>query len=235
MPRLDRSFLQIQIGSLSNKKERLRWLVGLNVRAEKITNFGCNIGTETLALMWMLGASEAIGIDKDESCIHQAKDTLVYLKDSVMQIWFMLQHYPENIPEDDKEWWVTVPDFFKKGLLQEGFDVDFCVRDITKATELPSDYYDIAFCDFVLHHIWYDSKGKAAQEDTQFAVSEMARVVRPGGVVAAFELLQFSDKPKLDFSSLFEQVGLKPVHTKEIEVENSQEPGVVAEYLYKKP
>jgi len=57
------------------------------------------------------------------------------------------------------------------------------------------------------------------------------RVVRRGGIIAAIELLQYDDKPKLDFKLLFEDVGLKVIH----EMVTRQENGIYAEFLCEKP
>jgi SAM-dependent methyltransferase len=234
---LNKEFFQTQIGNLSFKKDKLQWLMALKGQVERVANFGCNIGTETLALMWALGANEAVGIDKDEESIRQARSTLAYLKDDIVRIWRLLHDFPQSIAERDKTWWDDeVPDFFKTDLLREGLCVDFRVHDITQPVELPSEYYDLAFCDFVLHHIWFDPDREGPQEDTQFAISEMARVVKPDGVVAALELVHFSDKPRLNFRPLFERVGLKLVHANEMTVETSLHgPGVIAEYICEKP
>jgi len=236
MMRLEKTYVQTQIGSLLIRIQQLQWLIEHNVKAEKVANFGCNIGGETLALMWTLGASEAIGIDIDRNNIQQAQSTLVSMQDEMIRIWRMLSCYPNEITPDDKAWWNNeVPDFIKKAMLQKRANVTYLVNDITQATELPQDYYDIAFCDFVLHHIWYSDKRKDAEGDTQFAVKEMARVVKAGGTVATRELLQFSDKPKLDFEKLFEKAGLRMLHKNEFEVDGLQGHGIVAEYICKKP
>jgi SAM-dependent methyltransferase len=231
-----RQFIETKIANLLNKKEQLQWLTDQNVQARKIASFGCGKETETLALMWALGADEAVGIDRDEEGILSAQKALTYIKEGITIMQRMLRYRPELVPEHDKTWWNdVVPDFFKTGLFKEGVRVVFCVHDITESTGLASDYYDLAFCDFVLHHIWFDDKRKNAREDTQIAIGEMARVVKPGGVVAAFELIQFSDKPRLDFRPLFEQAGLKSIYTKETVVETAlRGPGVTAEYLYEK-
>lgn len=235
MVRLDKTFLQARIGVLLSRKKRLQWLADSGVRATTVANFGCHIGGETLALMWALGASEAVGIDKDEEAILQARNTLTYIQDDVKRIWRNLQYYSRDISEDDKMWRNdSVPSFFKEELLRDGC-ASYLIRDITEPTGLPSDYYDVAFCDFVLHHIWYDPERENAREDTGFAIKEMARVTRPGGVVAAFELIQYSDKQRLDLGSLFKEAKLELEHMEEREVDSPEERGVVAEYLCRKP
>lgn len=232
MLRLDNTFLRTQIGIISTKKEQLHWLVEwlveLHVQVEKVASFGCNIGTETLALMWALGASEAVGIDKDEESIDQAQSTFIYIQDEIKRIRRALQYY-RDLPEDLETWWdVAVPSLFKEELLRDG-SVEFLVRDITESTGLQSDCYDVAFCDSVLYHIWLDQGG---EEKTQRAIEEMARVVRLGGVVAACEPTQSTDEPTfdIDFRPLFGQAGLKPIHVKE----KAHERGRRTEYLYLK-
>ena len=232
---LHKTFLDSQIvGVLSHTRE-LQWLAERDVQAERVANFGCYIGRETLALMWMLGANEAVGIDKDEGAIRQARDTLTGIQDEIKRIRRMVQHYPTETSEDDKAWWYnSVPAFFKERLLQSN-RITFLVADITRSIRLPSDHYDVSYCDFVLHHIWYDSEREDAEGDTAFAVKEMARVTRPGGIVAASELVQYSDRRRLDFQPLFKEANLELLCTEETETDAPEQKGVVAKYLCKKP
>jgi SAM-dependent methyltransferase len=235
MMRLDKTLLQARISHLLSRKGELQWLVDLGVQATTIANFGCHIGGETLAIMWTLGASEAVGIDKDEQAVLQARDTLTYIQDDVKRIWLYMQHYSTEISEDDRTWWNdSVPSFFKRELLRDGC-VSYLVRDITKPTGLPSGYYDVAFCDFVLHHIWYDAGRENPREDTSSAIKEMTRVVRPGGVVAASELVQYPDKQRLDFKPLFKEARLECEYIDEREVDSQEGRGVIATYLCRKP
>jgi SAM-dependent methyltransferase len=216
MVRLDKTFLQTRIGVLLSRKKRLQWLVDSGVRATTVANFGCHIGGETLALMWALGAGEAVGIDKDEEAILQARNTLTYIQDDVKRIWRNLQYYSRDISEDDKMWWNdSVPSFFKEELLRDGC-ASYLIWDITEPIGLPSEREN-------------------AREDTGFAIKEMARVTRPGGIVAAFELIQYSDKQRLDLGSLFKEAKLELEHMEEREVDSPEEQGVVAEYLCRKP
>lgn len=220
-------YLQKQIiVHLLHEKQELQWLIEQNVRhADKVADFGCGGGKKTLALMWALGASEAVGIDIED--ITPAQSMLKGIRHEITVIRSKLRSC-RDIPEDDLMWWNSVPDFLKRLPPEEC--IKFCQGNITKPTGLESDYYDIAFCHHVLHHIWFDQ----TQEDAQFAIREMARVVKPDGLVAAFEVLQYSDKPKLDFRPLFERAGLERVHTKETEESYSQGQRIVTEYLYKK-
>jgi SAM-dependent methyltransferase len=232
---LEKSFIETQIGSLLSRQQNLQWLVEQNVTATSVANFGCNIGGETLALMYTLGAKEGIGIDKDESAINQAKSTYQYIKEDVLRIWQMLRYYPNEISEDDKTWWYNhVPGFFRKDIIQEGFKLSYIVQDITQPTQLNEDYYDISYCDFVLHHIWYDEKRSDPRDDTLIAIREMARVIKPGGIVAASELLQYSDKPKLNFKKLFVSAGLVVKYEKVTHVNESNRKSTFSEYIFEK-
>ncbi len=72
---------------------------------------------------------------------------------------------------------------------------------MTKKTELPSNHFDLAYCDNV---ICYIDENKWIS-----AVSEMKRVVRPGGWVVAGEPLKLRDGRILDLVSLFRMTGLQ--------------------------
>jgi SAM-dependent methyltransferase len=185
--------------------------------------------------MWTLGASEAVGIDKDEQAVLEARDILAYIQDDVKRIRLYMQYHSAKISEDDRTWWNdSVPGFFKRELLRDGC-VSYLVRDITKPTGLPSGCYDVAFCNFVLHHIWYDAGRENPREDTSSAIKEMTRVARPGGIVAASELVQSPDKQRLDFKLLFKEARLQPVHIEEREVDSPEGRFVAATYLCRKP
>ena len=123
--------------------------------------------------MCILEARQAAGVDKDDGSIRNARSTLAIIQNIALA---------KGVPLD-------APSFLREPALKEV--VQFYTADITEPTELPPDYYDIAFCDYVLNHIWLD-KGEAA---TQGAIEEMARVVRPGGLVAAHEPTQRTSDP----------------------------------------
>ena len=219
----DKTFIQTQVGSLQSRKQELQWLIEQHITAKRIANFGCHIGGETLALMWIFNADEATGIDRDKMAINQAQTTLESLQEIVIRTWQEIQYFPDFVTESDKQWWYNdVPDFFKRAIIQSNFRVSYITHDITSPTSLTSDYYDLSYCDFVLHHIWYDEKRSNPQDDTLTAIREMARVIKPNGIVAMSELLQFSDKPKLDFKGLFEQVGLRVIYEKVTDIEEEQ-------------
>jgi len=179
------------------QREKYQWLMRplaeLKTQVQRIANFGCGEGRETLALMCILGAYEASGVDKDEQNIKNAQNTLKTIQSIIRA---------RGLPND-------APIFLRGPCLEEV--VKFYPVDIAKRpTDLPSNYYDFAFCDFVLYHIWLDQGG---EDKTQTAIREMVRVVRLGGVVAAREPTQRIGESafEIDFGPLFERNGLKPM------------------------
>jgi SAM-dependent methyltransferase len=65
-----------------------------------------------------------------------------------------------------------------------GRPVEFIVADMsTRVTSLPSDRFDLAYCRDVLYDIYTESDLQRVQS----AISEMARVVKPGRWVIAVE------------------------------------------------
>lgn len=204
---------QQKISNIIRRKQDLQWLIDLAVQPKKVVHFGCDKGEGTLALIWVLDADEAAGIDISQQAISQAHASLTDLRDVLREI----QSSSHSLPREVQDWWTSVPVYFKAKLLSEKLCVTFDNKDITKPTGLPTSYYDLAFCRYVLHHVWCDAGMEHGKNDALFAVREMARVVRPGGLIAVDELIQYSDGPILDFPSLFEKAGLKLLYKKEEE------------------
>jgi SAM-dependent methyltransferase len=178
------------------KKEQYQWLrrtlAELKIQIHRIANFGCGDGEETLTLACMLRACEAAGIDMDGISIGNAQSTLKHIQNII---------WAKGVPVPN-----DAPDFLRQPRLEEV--VKFYPVDIkNKSTDLPSNYYDLAFCHFVLYHIWLDQGGEDA---TRTAIREMARVVRVGGVVAACEPTRRTGKVifEINFKPLFEANGL---------------------------
>lgn len=180
------------------RKDRYVWLthslIAGDAQVEKFADFGCGDGVETLALMCALRASEGAGVDRDAWNIRNARDTVRNIKSMILA---------EGRRPD-------MPLFPGGASIRQ---VRFCQADIVEGTQLPSDYYDLAFCHSVLYHVWLDQGGA---DCTEKAIREMARVVRPGGLVAAREPTRRPDKweTAMDFQPLFDGVGLEPAHVK---------------------
>jgi len=204
MPGLEKYFRE----NILLDKEKYQWLVKrvaeLNVQVRRIASFGCGQGQETFALAWMLGASEAAGVDKEAQNVHNAHSTLKTIQSII---------WAKGVPNE-------APAFLKAYHLEQA--VQFYQGDFVKRTQLLSDYYDIAFCDFVLYHIWLDQGGESK---TQEAVNEMTRVVRPGGIIATREPTQRTGKLtfNIDFKPAFNRAGLKLVYMGEVKREGNND------------
>ncbi len=178
------------------QKEQYHWLnqtlANEKIQVHRIANFGCQDGTETLTLGYILGVQEAWGIDKNEVEIMNAQRTLKTIQDI---------KWTRGVP-------TNAPAFLRQQNIEHA--VKFYTGDIKSITSaLPSEYFDLAFCHFVLYHIWLDQGGGRA---AQSAVQEMARVVRAGGIIAASEPTVRAGKFEINFEQYFEANGLKPLH-----------------------
>jgi SAM-dependent methyltransferase len=136
-----------------NWKKRFEWLAPLSALVESIANFGCSLGSdEPFLLMWTLDATEVKVIEKEKEHVNAAKEEL------------------ENLRTENP------------GCL-EGRCVKFVIADMLSTTEaeLPSNYFDLAYCDEVLYYMEPDC------QKVQDAINVMARVVKPGGWIIAVE------------------------------------------------
>jgi ubiquinone/menaquinone biosynthesis C-methylase UbiE len=208
-------FGQIEI----KKKMDIQWLVTSGAPGERIANFGCGNGFETLALICAFGANEAIGIDKDGEKIRQGRDLLEMIKENVQVIFVSVYHraYPQS-------WWESkvpdplkglifsktprshIPGSFRKELRETS--VIFIEADIAEPiAELGSDCFDLAYCRRVLYQI-RESQG---MDEVKSAINQMARVVKNGGWVVAVEPAVSRDGRPYDFRQFFKQVKLTQV------------------------
>ena len=102
----------------------------------------------------------------------------------------------------------------------EGRTIEFVTADMsTEITRLPTSYFDLAYCKEVLYNLYEPDRQKLRN-----AISQMARITKPGGFVVALEC-QIGLTPRknpsgdvfhslemigehVDVSDLFEEVGL---------------------------
>jgi ubiquinone/menaquinone biosynthesis C-methylase UbiE len=182
-------------------QHHFEWLSQLRTSIESVVNFGCWKSSEPFALLWALDATEVVVVEEKEEHLAEPKDELERLKRS------------------------------KLGCL-EGRSVRFITADMsTTVTELPTNHFDLAYCEDVLYYM------QADLQRVQNAINEMARVVKPGSWViaiepklgATFEEVTDNLFSKLgrevsmpvrvsdpeDISSLFEAVGLERVKLEE--------------------
>ena len=108
-------------------------------------------GSEPFALLWVLGANEINVVEKDVNRLAEPMEELELLK----------KQYPNTYKQDT---------------------VNFIIADMSAPLpQIPSDYFDLAFCESVLYYMKNDV------EILQCAVNQMARVVKPGGWIVAIE------------------------------------------------
>ena len=81
-----------------------------------------------------------------------------------------------------------------------------------KNTNLLSNHFDLAYCRYVLYHIYCD-ENERANENTRSAIREMARVVKTGGLIVAIEpdTCSLDDNTPVILDAFFKQADLGPV------------------------
>lgn len=190
---------------------KIDWLSNLDRDFGAVVNFGCSGGDETLALVWFLDATEAVGVDKNRYAIDLASTKITIIRQQLDSI----ESYVDPILKESANLRVQVTD-----LLAECARLSmtaFVVADMTQRTTLPAEHFDLAFCEKVLYHIACDEV-KPAMHSSLSAVQEMARVTRPGGLVIAIEPTTCShdDDTPVQLDPLFLQAGLIRLDTEEL-------------------
>lgn len=194
-------------GRVSADKDGLLWLREYQPSAERVVDFGCNTGNETLALAWALGATEAVGVDINEFAVVQAKDTLESVHQAVILFQRYLTYYPDLIDiEDRRKWEQSVSDFFRT--LPTLPHIRYVVDDIRSCKKLETEYFDIAYCDHVLYNLWFNVAMRGRREQVTLAIAEMARVTKQQGVIVICEPLEWSDEEPFDLASILKEIGL---------------------------
>jgi SAM-dependent methyltransferase len=231
MPRLEKSFVLEHVNRVVQWHQEYRWLADLGVVAPTLAHFNCGSGESTLGLMWAVEGREGIGLDADEDRLQIGRDRLEQLKWEMEAIWKRLR-VSDSLPTAEFMWWNDeVPDFLKHNLLDEGFSLEFGIGKLPYDNPLEREAYDLVFCDMVLNEIWWDRSQEDADEETRVAIGQMARLVRPGGYLAAFEWVEQKFRPRLDFRLLFEQLQLEVLHTEEVRLDNWRGRGQAAGFL----
>ncbi len=228
----NKSFVIEQIELVSNWQAEYRWLSELGVIGPAIAHFNCGTGESTLGLMWAVQGVEAVGFDVDLDTLQVARDRFFQLRWEMGKIWEGL-HESDSIPVSDFTWWNDeVPEYFKQNLFNEHFILSFQPWTIPPNTrQLDHEAYDLAFCDMVLHQIWWDRARKDPEEDTRVVIGSMLRAVRPGGYLAAIEWVEQKFRPRLDYRRLFEQLQMDVIYTKEVRLDNWRGRGQAAVFL----
>jgi SAM-dependent methyltransferase len=170
----------------------------------------------------------------DEGTILKARDNIQQLIWEMQSIWKRLR-VSDSLPAKEFLWWnESVPDFLKENLLEKDFILEFRRGWLDNNNGLPYDYYDFAFCDMILHDIWWDRSREEAEEDTRVAIGQLNRIVRPGGYVGVFEWVEQKFRPWLDYRRLFEQLQLEVIFTRETRIDDWRGRGKAAVFLCRK-
>jgi len=187
---------------IEDHRPRIEQIYFLGIKCDKIAHFGCSRGSESLALSVLLKPHEITGLDKDPEAIQDAQDYFRNSRDLANHIHEKLK-YPQNLSDEIRQQFENFANEYD-GLTE----AKFIEGDMTKPTTLPSSYFDIAYCAYVLNHIaCVDSK--QANEKILFAISEMARVIKPDGHIVAVEPQTCGPNgPLLNLEPKFSQVGL---------------------------
>lgn len=197
-------YLQTVLSSVESHREKVSLLLDFNRSFNSIANFGCNIGSETLALAWKLGANEAVGVDNNPDAIDQARSTLRNFFEEVDILQRNLPYYSNDTSAETRSTLVSIATQYSNQIRPQ-----FVVADVTTTTNLPTDRFDLVFCERFLYHLAC-GKDESASHDTLAAIKEMKRVLKSGGLIVAIEpetcSLENPKPVKLDIH--FERVGL---------------------------
>lgn len=174
------------------------WLMELRPSVNNFVSFGC-MSDEPFFLIWVLDAVGAVIVEQNIDHIEKRNEKLKELR----------QEIPEAFA---------------------GRTITFIQADMTELTEmkLPSNNFDLAFCKRVLYQIFLDglpsvqdpiwrvdienlesSDIEKSLQKLQYAINQMARVIKPGGLVVALERISLEPGgEEVDISVLFEKAGL---------------------------
>lgn len=212
--------IEIVLSFINRYKRRVSWILDLGFRFDRIANFGCSTGIETLALLWLLSAKEAVGVDKNKSRIQQAYEFIEEIK----SIRRTLSYGTHRISE------IYRTKYFKEYI--EGPLPSFEIADITEKTSLPDNYFDLVYCESVLYHIACDDN-QIAEDNVFSAIQEIERVMKFGGLMVAIEHVTCSpdnDRP-VQLDQFFCRASLIKLRTKD----GNFSPEGKNVYLYSKP
>lgn len=154
-------------------KPKFRWFKEDIPSVDKIVNIGIGeAGAETFALMWSLGASEAVGFDICRSRIKNANQKL----DAA--IGFVKEVVPHTLESCSEEYEKLFNAWYENDVAREIRDCELPIfkhGDVVSGLDWKENHFDLAYSRYLLD--------KVDEQKRLDAISEMIRVTRPGGHV----------------------------------------------------
>jgi SAM-dependent methyltransferase len=198
----------VTLSAVEGHRWCIDWLRGLDRRFSSVLNAGCNIGHETISLLWLLGAANAIGIDIDAQVIRQANDRIEALVEDIRQLRGAIDR---KIP---------MPAFMEERVLSLLKDYGhlalptYRVADITKDIDLPTSSYDLVYCHKVLYLLACPTDTQSSRATALSAIRDLADLLITEGLFVAIEPLTCSpdDTTSVDLSELFSAAGLRQLY-----------------------
>ncbi len=130
----------------SRYRRKIDWLLQLHPSFDAIVNFGCHIGSETIALALLLNAKEVIGLDKEPDSIMQAND-------QVKTIWEDIESVRRDL------YYESGQDKGDRGALQSLLQSfagkvapTFVEADVLVVAKLLENHFDLVYCESFLYH-----------------------------------------------------------------------------------
>ena len=203
--------IHITLQALESYRRKIEWVAAFLPQGSAIADFGCSVGHESLSMALFLHPAEVVGLDIDPAAIRQAQDTTRDFGDQIVEARRLLPYVKQIRADVD-------PSSAKLLDALQGFPMPrFLEADFTRLTPLPSDHFDLAYCERVLYHLAC-TDGQPSPEGVRPALVEMLRVVKPSGLIVAIEPPCCSPENQaiIDLIPLLEGVGGRLVNDEDL-------------------
>jgi SAM-dependent methyltransferase len=213
----------IPVLTADSSKSKINWLKGLAPKFNRIVHFGSAQGEQTLALAWILGAAEVVGVDNDPAMVEAANALKTNFYADLKKLNDATRTRVSQMSGDRQAAFLVEFRTYFAGLSGEAYEAvlqkyktrkfpDFIECDLSNQVNpkcidnerLKEGYFDLVFADHVLELIAF--KNRTRDDALAYAaVEEMVRVAKQGGVLVAIAPQVF------EFKDIFESFPLKRV------------------------